>query len=168
VTATTEWFSWQVRWPTVRELAIGVIGFAVLAAASALLTGFILVRLPADYFAGPHPPPLFAGRHPAVRVTAKILKNAVGVGLLAGGVVMLFTPGQGVLTILLGLMLLDLPGKRDLERKLVGRPKVSAAINALRARYGREPLVVDSVRRGPPAGAGSPEARGHNTTNYSG
>jgi hypothetical protein len=53
---------------------------------------------------------------------------------------MLFTPGQGIVTILIGLVLVDLPGKRALERWMVGRPRVLAAINRLRAKYGHPPL----------------------------
>jgi hypothetical protein len=134
---------WQFAWLDWTDVLVGVVLFAVLAAVSAALTGVILIRLPADYFAGPHPPPLFDGRHPLLRLTAKVGKNLIGLGFLAAGILMIFTPGQGVLTILLGLMFLDVPGKRRLERRLVSQPKVLAAINALRKRYGRPPLVVD-------------------------
>jgi Putative transmembrane protein (PGPGW) len=127
-------------WPTWPQVALGVGLFAVLAVASALATGWVIVRLPADYFVGPHPPPLWKGKHPLLR---RVAKNVLGVVLLIGGVVMLFTPGQGVLTILLGLMLLDLPGKRRVERALVRRPGVLRFINRLRARYRRPPLEIE-------------------------
>jgi hypothetical protein len=52
-------------------------------------------------------------------------------------------PGQGVLTILLGVMLLDFPGKRGLELKLVSRPKVLNTINRIRHRFDRPPLLLD-------------------------
>ncbi len=52
-------------------------------------------------------------------------------------------PGQGLLTILLGVMLLDFPGKRRLEFKIISRPKVFRAINRLRARFDKPPLVLD-------------------------
>jgi hypothetical protein len=45
---------------------------------------------------------------------------------------MLFIPGQVVLTILIGMMLLDFPGKRSVARKLLSRPDVQEAINRLR------------------------------------
>ena len=51
-------------------------------------------------------------------------------------------PGQGLLTILIGLILLDFPGKRGLERRLVSRPSVLAAINRLRARFGRPAMEL--------------------------
>ena len=55
------------RWPSWQELALGAGLFVVLAVASALLTGWVVVRLPADYFVGPHPPPFWKGQHPIVR-----------------------------------------------------------------------------------------------------
>jgi hypothetical protein len=51
-------------------------------------------------------------------------------------------PGQGILTILLGIMLLDFPGKRECEYKLVSRPKVLRTINLLRQKFGKPPLVL--------------------------
>jgi UPF0716 family protein affecting phage T7 exclusion len=67
-------------------------------------------------------------------------KNVLGVILLIAGAIMLLTPGQGIITMLIGLALIDVPGKRALETWIVGRPRVLAAINRLRARYGHPPL----------------------------
>jgi len=52
-------------------------------------------------------------------------------------------PGQGILTILLGLIMIDIPGKRPLEARIIKRPTILAAVNKLRSRYGKEPLQVD-------------------------
>jgi hypothetical protein len=52
-------------------------------------------------------------------------------------------PGQGVLTILLGVMLLDFPGKRRLEYKLISQPRVFNNINRLRARFDKPPLELE-------------------------
>ena len=52
-------------------------------------------------------------------------------------------PGQGILTILLGLIMLDIPGKRPLEARIIKRPAVLAAINGLRAKYNKPPLIMD-------------------------
>ena len=73
-----------------------------------------------------------------------ILKNASGIALVALGFVLSLPgiPGQGLLTILLGVMLLDFPGKRRLERRLVGMPRVFDRVNRLRARFGKPPLVL--------------------------
>ena len=53
---------------------------------------------------------------------------------------MLVLPGQGVLTIVIGLLLMEFPGKTRLERWLVGRPSVLEFVNRMRTRRGRPPL----------------------------
>ena len=81
--------------------------------------------------------------HPAWRWTLAIAKNLFGALLVVLGVVMIFTPGQGLLALVLGISLLDIPGKRALERRLIQQPKVLGVINRMRARAGRPPLVFD-------------------------
>jgi hypothetical protein len=56
------------------------------------------------------------------------------------GVAMLVLPGQGVLTIITGLLLLDFPGKYRFERWLVRRGPVLRGVNWLRDRAGRQAL----------------------------
>ncbi len=51
---------------------------------------------------------------------------------------MLVTPGQGLLTLLIGLLLLNFPGKYRLERWLVRRPGVLRTLNWVRRRRGQE------------------------------
>ena len=60
---------------------------------------------------------------------------------------MLVTPGQGVLTILVGLLFLDFPGKFALERRLVQMKPVLAAIVWVRTKAGRPPLELPEERR---------------------
>jgi hypothetical protein len=118
-------------------LGIGV--SVVLAVGSIALVVFVVIHWPADHFkahAGtPGEPP-----HPV----ARIAKNAGGVLLILLGLVMALPgiPGQGILTMIVGLTMLDFPGKRGLERRLIGRPHVLRAINGLRARFGRAPLEI--------------------------
>ncbi|MCU1290710.1 MAG: uncharacterized protein JWN60_2939 [Acidobacteria bacterium] len=80
-----------------------------------------------------------------VRWGALIAKNLFGAFLILLGIVLSLPgiPGQGFLTILLGLIMLDIPGKRPLEAKIIKRPAVLSAINNLRARYKKSPLVMD-------------------------
>ncbi len=61
---------------------------------------------------------------------------------LLAGAIMLFTPGQGILVILVGLWLAEFPGKRQLERKIIAIPGVVASINQVRLRAGRSPLTM--------------------------
>ncbi len=92
----------------------------------------VLIRMPEDYLVNP---PEKSGN-----VALKIAKNVLGVALLAIGVALLVLPGQGVLMIIVGLMLVDFPGRQKLLRKLMGKPKVQKVITAIRKRAGKPPL----------------------------
>ena len=108
------------------------------------LVPVLLRRMPANYFVGDHPPDDLVRRvPPSLRVFARILKNMLGVVLLGMGFLMLFIPGQGVLTMLLGIALLDFPGKRKLERRIALRPRVRKSIDWIRERRGQPPLLFD-------------------------
>lgn len=110
---------------------------------SIFMVTVLVVYLPATYFLDSHQRNFWIDRHPALRWTALVVKNLIGVVLVIAGAAMLLGPGQGVLTILIGVMLLDFPGRRWLELKLLARPGVIAALNRLRARFGREALQID-------------------------
>ncbi len=69
-------------------------------------------------------------------------KNALGYLFVLMGIAMLVLPGQGILTIMIGVTLLDFPGKYRLERWLVSRRPVLRSINWLRRCAGREPLAT--------------------------
>jgi hypothetical protein len=141
----TDWLMQTVAAVTWRDVIVGLVLFVVTFAGSIALVSFMLVRLPATYFHAEHDRALWTDRHRAVRWSGMILKNLIGAVLIVLGIVMSLpgVPGQGILTILLGLMLVDLPGKRRWELKLVSRPKVLRTINQLRGRFDKPPLVLD-------------------------
>jgi hypothetical protein len=119
-------------------LAASLAVFALMFFGSLALVTFFVVRIPADYFSKNRLPP-------RTRVTVFILKNVAGIVLVLLGVILSLPgiPGQGILTILVGLMLTDLPGVRRLERSLVRRRGVKQALDAIRAKFGKEPLKLD-------------------------
>ncbi len=127
------------------DILWGVGLFVVTFSVSLALVAFILVRLPATYFLDSHCRDLWIDQHPVIRWLAIIGKNLLGVLLVVVGVATSLpgVPGQGILTILIGIILLDFPGKRRLERKLVARPRILRTINSLRARFGRPPLILE-------------------------
>jgi hypothetical protein len=100
----------------------------------------VLLRLPHDHFVRPKR----SVSRP--RSTGKWViflgRNLVGSALVVLGVALLVLPGQGILTILAGILVLDLPQKRALALRLLGRGRVLAAVNAIRRREWREPLVI--------------------------
>ena len=103
---------------------------------------WFLARVPADYFSRHERKELGIAAAPKpwwVHVL-RAIKNVVGLLLLAAGIAMLFMPGQGILTIVVATALLDFPGKRRLQRRVLAVRGVRRAIDALRRRAGREPL----------------------------
>ena len=80
-------------------------------------------------------------RHPALALTVFLARNALGLLLVAAGLAMLFLPGQGLLTVLIGVSVMDFPGKRGLLQRLVRGPKVQGALNWIRRKRGKEPFV---------------------------
>ena len=125
-------------------MLLGLGFFVITFIGSIALVSFLLVRLPADYFSDSFPRAA-ENAHPVGRWTAMLGKNLLRVLLIALGVILSFPglPGQGIMTILIGLVLLDFPGKRRLVRWLLSHPKVLDSVNRLRQRYGKTPLVVD-------------------------
>jgi hypothetical protein len=103
---------------------------------------FILVRLPTDFFDIRVPRPWMEDHHPVLRVLGHLVKNVVGAIFLFVGFLMLFLPGQGILTMLIGISMLDFPGKRKLEAKLIGQPAVLNTINGMREKFGKPPLII--------------------------
>lgn len=93
----------------------------------------VLARLPADHFVRPRRPP---------RALAKVIRAAVGAVFVAAGIAMLFLPGPGILTILLGLSIIGGDLADRVARRLIARPRVLDAINAVRRKRGKEPLLA--------------------------
>jgi hypothetical protein len=110
---------------------------------SLILIPWLVVRIPADYFVrGRHQRQRSPRQHPVLRVFGLIVKNLFGVVFVVAGLIMLLLPGQGVLTILIGLSLMNFPGKQALERRIVQQPAVLRAINWMRAKAHRPALQV--------------------------
>jgi len=121
------------------------IGSVVMFLAGLVLVPLVVIRMPADYFLRLNPGSKRPPRHPALRVLFVVAKNILGAFLVLGGLLQLALPGQGLLSILLGVSLLDFPGKRRLELYIVTRKVVSRAMNWMRARAGRPPLRLPEV-----------------------
>ncbi|HEY7533647.1 MAG TPA: PGPGW domain-containing protein [Nitrospiraceae bacterium] len=113
--------------------------------ATLIVIPLILVRLPADYFDTRVPRHWMKDHHPVLRVIGLVSKNLLGAVFLLAGFAMLFLPGQGILTMLIGISLMNFPGKHHLEAKLIGQPTVLNAINAMRKKFGKPPLVLASA-----------------------
>jgi hypothetical protein len=122
------WIEWQ-------HLVAAALLWVVLTAGSLAVVLRIALSLPEDYFEA------VQARGPS-GIPQRVVRNAVGCVLIAVGAALSIpgVPGQGLLTILVGLFFVDFPRRRQLERALARRPGVLAALNRLRARFGRPPL----------------------------
>jgi hypothetical protein len=119
---------------------------------SLTLIPWLVIRIPADYFLRQrHYADRWKPRHPALRIAVLAIKNCIGGLLVLAGLIMLVTPGQGVLTILVGLLLVDFPGKFAAERWLISRPPVFRAVNWVRGKAKRPPLESPGIRRADPS-----------------
>ncbi|MEN6404873.1 MAG: PGPGW domain-containing protein [Thermoguttaceae bacterium] len=140
----------MLEWLQSHEILLGWLGAVsvLMFVGSLILVPWLVIRIPPDYFVhrrrwlDRH-----SGRHPLVRVLLLAAKNLLGVILVLAGVAMLVLPGQGILTILIGLMCIDFPGKFALEKRLANQPPILAAMNWIRTKAGRETLAVTSSRR---------------------
>lgn len=122
-------------WITIASI-IGFIG-------SLVLIPWIAIQIPSDYFS--HKKRQKYQWHnypPIVRLVFILLKNILGVIFIIGGVVMLILPGQGILTIILGLLFTDFPYKYKVESWIIKHPVVLRSVNHLRVKVKRSPLEV--------------------------
>ena len=135
----------MIEWLSDNESLLWFLGAfsAVSLVMATFLTPWAISLVSADYFMPNRDlRRSFATRHPVMRWTGLIMKNLARFGLVLLGILLLALPGQGLLTILAGLVLMNFPGKRNLELWMIRLPMVLRAANWLRRRNGKEPLRV--------------------------
>lgn len=125
-----------------RSLAwlIGVASLLMFLGTLAGLATAVVLLPPRHFVRDGERPPLVHFENPALRLLYRILKNAVGVFFILAGLAMLVLPGQGLLSLLVGMSLTDFPGKRRVIRSIVKRKAVLRSANWLRRKFGRSPL----------------------------
>jgi len=130
---------------TWRKILLGAAIFLVSFFANLGIVTWILVKLPADHFSKSRKTKFWAGPRPWIHAAKVIGKNIGGLLLVALGIVLSLpgVPGQGLLTVLLGIMLLDFPGRHRLEQKLLSKPSIVNSINKLRGRFGKKALELN-------------------------
>jgi Putative transmembrane protein (PGPGW) len=143
-----EWARAPLEWLTHPAVLVALgVGSTLLFVLSAAGVPWFLARLPSDYLSRRERVELGipAEKRPAWRIVTHFFRNLVGVVLLVAGILQLVLPGQGILTILVSLFLLDFPGKRKLTRRILGSRVVFRAINSIRRRAGQPPLDRGSL-----------------------
>ena len=112
---------------------------------SVFMMVLIISFLPEDYFKSENRNLISSvqnSRYPLLKLLVLITKNFFGVMLLLSGILMLVLPGQGILTIITGLVFMDYPGKYKFERKLLRQKGVINSINWIRSRLSKPSLKV--------------------------
>jgi len=112
---------------------------------SVFMMVLIISFLPEDYFKSENRNLISSvqnSRYPLLKLLVLITKNFFGVLLLLSGILMLVLPGQGILTIITGLVFMDYPGKYKFERKLLRQKGVINSINWIRSRLSKPSLKI--------------------------
>ena len=129
------------HWIETHEVLLATLGGIglVLFVVSLVAIPLVVAYMPPDYYGRPK-----SGGLPKkpFRQVLHILKNVLGSGLLLAGLVMLVLPGQGLLTILIGLSLIDFPGKHRLQVSLVRLKGIRRSIAWIRRKAHRPPLAI--------------------------
>ncbi len=135
----------MLEWFIDNETLVGWLLFLSLLSllATFLLVPVILVRLPEDYFSFPdrHRIP-WNDRHRFLRIPIFLFKNLLGLIFIVAGILMLVLPGQGILTIIMGLIIMEFPRKYRAERWIVSQASVLRMINWIRRKSGKAALVL--------------------------
>jgi hypothetical protein len=119
--------------------ALGI--WAATTALSLALVAAVVASLPINFFEGVPGP----ARRPLTTsgLLRRIARNTAGVVLVAVGVLLSIpgVPGQGLVTVVAGLILLDFPGRHRVACAFARRPSVLGAINRIRRALRRPPLA---------------------------
>ncbi len=137
----TELIGW-VRDHQVLFQSLGLLSLALFVV-SLVVFPLVVANLPVDYFIRDKRDPAHQKRrHPVMWALLAVVKNVIGFVLILAGIAMLVLPGQGILTILMGVALANFPGKYALERRLVSRTAVANGLNRIRKMAGRPRLEI--------------------------
>jgi len=110
---------------------------------SLIVIPWILIQIPSDYFSYSKRKKHQWGSYPSIiRLVFLLVKNILGVIFIISGIIMIFIPGQGIITIIIGIILTDFPYKYKIERWIINRPAILKYINKLRAKAKKDPIEV--------------------------
>ena len=124
-------------------ITIGLVS-AVVFFASLVSLPWLVAMIPTDYFMSKkRQRSLWKEKFPAIWLFMFIGKNIIGYLMLFAGALMLFLPGQGLLTMVAGLLMVDYPGKFSLERRIALTPSILSKLNWLRSKAKKPPLQTE-------------------------
>ncbi len=107
---------------------------------SLLIIPLIINRLKDDFFLHLHEHKKLEDQHPVIFILLRIMRYSLGSLLLFAGILMLFLPGQGLLTIILGISLLDFPGRKKAIDALIHLHPIQRGLNWIREKGDKKPF----------------------------
>lgn len=119
-------------------LSMGILSAAIFLV-SLMAIPAVIKRLPSDYFVNKKPRNT---KHWSLRIIISAVKNILGLTLICAGIIMLITPGQGLLSILAGIFISDFPGKKAFEHWLVLKPTIKNSLNWIRRKQDCEEFII--------------------------
>jgi ABC-type multidrug transport system fused ATPase/permease subunit len=119
---------------------LGIVS-VIMFAASILLIPWLIGRLPHDYFIRKKSTSPNRVSPSLNQLILAVFRNIAGALLLLAGIAMLVLPGQGILTVILGLSMVNFPGRQKLIQNLIQRSSVQQALNWIRIKTSRPPFL---------------------------
>lgn len=126
-----ELFSPYLEWLTM----ISIMTFLL----SIILIPWYVAKLPRGFFLKIQTHHRHSGEKP-LHIVLVLLRNIAGIILVSAGIAMLFLPGQGIITILIGVLCMSFPGKRNLLLYLLSMKTIKKSLNWTRNKLNRPPF----------------------------
>lgn len=128
----------------VHKYLIGGISLGMFLVSIVLVPVFIQT-LPADYFKKKKIRAKSVWVPFPLHVLYLVVKNIIGIVLIVLGLAMLVLPGQGLITIIVGIILTDIPGERQAFLFVLRKTPVLAGMNWLRKKKGKPVFELPEV-----------------------
>ena len=134
-----QWISKETLLGVATLSGVGLLAFAI-------VTPWLIVWMPEDYFSNPQRYNWLGRKPTIIRVPVRIIKNLLAIALVIAGVILFLTPASGLFPMLLGVVLADVPGKPKLQRWILCRKTVRKSMNWLRGKFHRKPVQMPAER----------------------
>lgn len=134
-----------IDWARIHQALIGWLSVLsmIMFFGTLLVIPMMVIRIPEDYFLYDREHlRQYRRMHPVIYFLTVVLKNILGIVFILAGIVMLVLPGQGILTILIGLTLISFPRKRALELRFIRQESVHKALDWIRVKAGKSRLRI--------------------------
>ena len=126
-------------------LLLASMGSLIFFAAGMVSLPVIIGRLPDDFFVSDRKP-WFRYLPKGLSILVFTAKNIAGFVLLVLGIVMLFAPGQGLLTILVGIGAMNFPGKQRMMYRMLSFEGLRRVLNWIRRKRGAKDFSFPPVQ----------------------